>query len=360
MRLLKKSKKEIREHYPKLYSRARLSYFTRIIRYFRTCNFKIILTSYILTLISILLYSKFLNFEFLQIIKLDYKNIIAVITTSIITLVSINLLVTNFLFTFLKDEIDDLQSIIDKTIHYKFPTYLGFSIIISVLILFFIGGSIGNDTATTNILIFIFYTFILYIFIIVNLYNRVFDFLNRNKRSELLKKEIFKEFYFSFYIFKLKQLFYSNYKKFYGQLEIEEELNHFFPTKQHKHFVVFETTKDLYLRDVKLNALSRELKNYESEKIRFYSLNFDQQFKNTHTSKIISSEDVIDERKIRSAFILSRKRNIQEPTIEELATLEMYIENSIDKKDFEKLEQNLNVLEEVYKTYLDIEYGNRI
>lgn len=353
MSLKKSIKEEIQEKFPKVYS-SNNDKILNLKYWIFSKNFWHLLVSYIIIIILVILYSKFIDFNFLKVLNVKFDDNIKTFTTGIITLVSMNLFVTNLLLTHLKEERDDLQSIIDKKVNFKFITYLGFTLIICVLFLYFISNSVNNENINNNILIFIFSSFIFYIFLLVNLYNTVFNFIHKTKRNEIVKAELNLEFYKAFYIDYYKRRFNEEYINI-----MENQLNfQRYPIwggiQNAKHHI-YKFPQTVYLDDINIKAITKLSKKLPKQGRYYHSIELNKQYKKEENITLFS---LMETRKFKFDNIYSFTRNssIQTEYSKEYLDklLKKISDNTLNNK-FNDLSMNLKNLEDIYNEYINFE-----
>lgn len=353
MSLKKKITKEIETKFPKIFNSKNNKIYNLKAFVFRE-NFGIIFLAYSIIILVIILYSKFLDFSFLKILKINFEDNIKVFTTGVITLVSMNLFVTNLLLTHLKEERDDIQSIIDRKVNFKFITYLGFTIIICVLCIYFFSYSINNTIVNSNILIFIFSSFIFYIFLLVNLYTTVFNFIHKTKREEIIKSELNLEFYKAFYVEYFERRFYEEYRSL-----MENKLNiqsyPIFRRFDKVHHCAYKAKKNVYLKDINLNEISILEKEKNNEEKYYHLLKLDKQYQKDSEINLFSSFKKINCRYNR-IFSFSTKRQFHtEYSQEYLDKLLQRINDNTLSNKYQELSKNLKNLEDIYAEYIELE-----
>lgn len=351
MSLKKSIKKEIQSKFPKVYN-SNNNKISNLKYWIFGKNFWHLLLSYIVVIAFVIIYSKFIDFRFLKILEIKFEDNIKTFTTGIITLVSMNLFVTNLLLTHLKDERDDIQSIIDKKVNFKFITYLGFTLIICVLFLYFFSTSVKSENINNNILIFIFSSFIFYIFLLVNLYNTVFNFIHKTKRTEIVKTELNLEFYKAFYIDYYKRRFNEEYKSI-----MEKKLN-FQPYPiwseiQGINHHTYKPSKNIYLDDINIKAITK-LSEELPKKARYYHLiELNKQYKKDEHIKLFS---LLENKKFdyNKVYSFSTNNSIQlEYSQEHLDKLLKKINDNTLNNKFSELSINLKSLNDIYTEYIE-------
>lgn len=354
MSLIQEIKNDIKSKYPDVYKMNNDRLVT--VQFLMSkSSFWHILALYLFCILLVILYSLFINFKCFQILSINFEENIKVFTTGVITLVSMNLFVTNLLFTHLKEERDEIQTVIDRRINFKFITYLGFSIIISILLLYFISPTVNNSDVKTNVLIFIFLSFLIYIFLLVDLYTTVFEFIHKSKRKDIVRKELETEFLKSFYFNCLKMKFKDRYVHFIKNQK--GFIPHFyFGEEEDLHSISFCENKDKYLVDIDLRNLDEELVNIVDEEKKYLSLELNQKFpkEESHDILLFSTKHRHRE-KILNSYIFRNKPLVDEEF--EYENIDRLIKkinlNTLDNR-FEALEDNLEDLLIVYVKYINL------
>lgn len=353
MSLVSSIKQEIETKFPKVY-KSKNNKISNFYTWIFSKNFWFILLIYNALILIITLYSKYIDFEFLKILDIKFEDTIKTFTTGIITLVSMNLFVTNLLLTHLKDERDDIQSIIDRKVNFKFITYLGFTLIICVLCLYFFSPSISNENIKSNILIFIFSSFACYIFLLVFLYNTVFNFIHKIKRTEIVKSELNLEFYKAFYSDYFKRRFKEEYKNL-----MEDKLNfQSYPIWQEvegmNHYT-YKSSKEIYLKDISVDAisnLSKEIRNIEKY---YHALELGRLYQKDTEIKLFSLSEKKN-LKCNKIYSFSTKPPFQSEYSQEYLDklLKKINDNTLTNK-YNELSTNLKNLEDIYTEYIELE-----
>lgn len=353
MSLKKYINKEIENKFPRVY-KSENDKISKIYNWIFKKNFGEILLIYSAFIIVIILYSQFIDIKFLKILDIKFDDTVKTFTTGIITLVSMNLFVTNLLLTHLRDERDDLQSIIDRRINFKFITYLGFTNIICVLFLYFFSPSIYNESIKSNILIFLFSSFVGYIFLLVFLYNNVFNFIHKTKRTEIVKKELNLEFYKAFYNDYFKRRFKEEYKNL---LEVKlnfqsypiwqeiEEINHY----------TYNPSKNVYLKDINIKAISALAKQINSSKKYYHIIDLGKEYQKDIEIKLFSLP-LNRNLKFKKIYSFSSKVSFKtEYSQEYLDTLLKKVRDNTLRNKYNELSTNLKSLENIYSEYIELE-----
>ncbi len=354
MSLLKEIEDDLQKKYPQI-NNSRYSFIQRLDRAILNANFWQVFISLIILILLSILYSQFLNFEFLKVLKINFLDNAKIFTTGIITLVSINLFVTNFLFTHLKEERDDLQSIIDEKVNFKFITYLGFTLIVCILLLYFLAPTVQNEDIKTNILIIIFISFLFYIFQLIFLYNKVFSFIHKGKRKKIIEDALDREFSNAFKNNYLKNEFKERYQ---NEMENNLEFSRYSPFNpefdSEVKYLSIEKKKTVYLKDIKLKKLKESLKNNNSKEKFFSVLELDQRFSKgkSHTVLVFTNPP---DKKVINCFSFSSKQSLLGTYSQtQLNNLIQKVESNTVKNNYFELSNNLNDLERVYDLYIEL------
>lgn len=349
MSLLKKSKNEIKNNQPELY-KVNNNTFSKIKDKIFDTGFYSILLSFFLAFGLIFLYSYYINFDLLKILNVDFHNSINLLLTSIITLVSINLLVTNFLFTYLKGSLENIQTIVEKKVSFKFSTYYGFSIIISTLLLFFFSNIVANEYVKSNMLMFIFISFIIYILLIVKIYDSVFSFINNDKRREIIKSELIGELNRNLYESLLRTLFNKKQTDFFENKLQFKKINSFETISEYDTITYLPNT-NRYLVDLKTEKLAKKLDSSPDESGYYYHIKLGQEFQNQIETKLLSfsSEQKL---KVEKYYILKKEPSVIPNDTKHLQRVLSSLNKSVQSSNIENLETNLKDLGDIYEIYL--------
>lgn len=346
-------RKEIETKFPKVY-KSKNNKISNFSAWIYRRSFWTIFVIYIILILLIGIYSAFIDFEFLKILHINFEDTVKTFTTGIITLVSMNLFVTNLLLTHLKDERDDIQSIIDRKVNFKFITYLGFTLIICVLCLYFFSPSIINENIKSNILIFIFSSFACYILLLVFLYNTVFNFIHKVKRTEIVKSELNLEFYKAFYNDYFKRRFKEEYKNL-----MEDKLSFQpYPLWQEiegANHHIHKVSKKKYLKDISINKVSNLSKEIRNTQKYYHVLEFGRQYQKDTEIKLFS---LTEKKSFRydKIYSFSAKAQLQsEPDQEYLNKLLKKVDDNTLNNKYNELSANLKNLEDIYLEYIEIE-----
>ena len=354
MSLLKDIEDDLQKKYPQI-SDSNDNFIQRIDRTISNASFWQVFITFIVLIFLSILYSQFLNFECLKILKINFIDNAKIFTTGIITLVSINLFVTNFLFTHLKEERDDLQSIIDEKVNFKFITYLGFTLIVCILLLYFLAPTVHNEVIKSNILVIVFFSFLFYIFQLIFLYNKVFSFIHKGKRKKIIEDALDSEFANAFKNNYLKNEFKERYQnemennlKFSRYSSINPEF------ESDVKYLSIEKKKTVYLKDIKIKNLKDHLKNNNSKEKFFSVLELNQRFSKErfHTLLVLTNPP---DKKLINCFSFSSKQSlIGNYNQTQLNNLIHKVETNTVKNNYFELSNNLDDLERVYDLYLDL------
>lgn len=353
MSLKQSVKKEIKSKFPKVYNHKNNTILD-ILSWIFSRGFWAVFFIYLALISIIVLYTIFIDWDFLKFFTINFDDTVKTFTTGIITLVSMNLFVTNLLLTHLKDERDEIQSIIDKKVNFKFITYLGFTLIICVLSLYFVSPSIRNQSVKSNILIFIFTSFATYILLLVYLYNTVFKFIHKTKRTKIVKLELHLEFYKSFYNHYFKKRFKEEYKHL-----MENELKFIsYPVWQEiegvKHYVK-KNKKNVYLSDINISAIKNLSEKMGDTKKYYHELQLGKLYEKTNDIKLFALQpnpNII----YKNIYSFSSKNNLQSDYSQEYLQklLKKVNDNTLSNK-FNELDDNLQNLDDIYTEFIELE-----
>lgn len=353
MSLKQSVKKEIKSKFPKVYNHKNDTILD-ILSWIFSRGFWAVFFIYLALISIIVLYTIFINWDFLKFFTINFDDTVKTFTTGIITLVSMNLFVTNLLLTHLKDERDEIQSIIDKKVNFKFITYLGFTLIICVLSLYFVSPSIRNQSVKSNILIFIFSSFASYILLLVYLYNIVFNFIHKTKRTEIVKQELHLEFHKAFYNHYYKKRF----KEEYQQLMENELKFKSYPFWQEivgfKHHIK-KNNKNVYLDDINISAIKALSQKIGDKEKYYHKLELGKLYEKTTDIKLFAlTADANVEYK--NIYSFSSKNNLQsEYDKEYLGKLIKKVNDNTLSNKFNELGNNLQNLDDIYTEFIELE-----
>ena len=286
-----------------------------------------------------------------DLINYDFKELLKTITTSSITLVSMNLFVTNLLLTHLKEERDDLEKFILNKINFVFVTYFGFSIILFLVILN-ISHEIIDDKIKSNILLFLSYCFIVFIILLIYLYNIIFKFIIKSKRNLLINKELEKEFSQNLYKHKFHVSFNSIFLNHFSEKEIKTVPHNLYPWRddlQNSVIINNKFSKDKYFRNIKLHNIKKEYKNISISEIKL-------------NQKIIAGNEIflssidpdnkkIKQNKLKSAFIFTNKPLFGKNDTTMIEIILDKFDKDVKNQNMENLKidlQNINTIFDIY------------
>ena len=353
MSLINQLKKEVKEKYPEVHS-VNNKTFESLNFQFSRVTFGQVFGTFILLIIIVTFYTLFLNWEILKILNVNFEDNIKIFTTSIITLVSMNLFVTNLLFTHLKEERDEIQYIIDSRIHFKFITYLGFTIILCVLCLYFVSPSFENASIKANILILLFISFLYYISKLILLYTTVFNFLNKSKRTQIVKDELNTEFFKAFYQNFLK----SEFKKSYLATITKYGFSSYYSfslSTQDFETIGFTKKFNCFLHDINLSKLESYLKEIKDNNKKYAPLELNQEFEKNKVHNIFTFE-AKQKLLLKKYFIFKKKSylsyGIEKESLNRL--LGKVAINTLNNK-FHDLGENLKSLDDIYERYVKLD-----
>ncbi len=349
--ILAETIKEIKRDFPKLHS-SYYNIYSIILNRVTTSSFFKIAIIFFLLICIVVLYT-YSNLTFLNFLEVDFHDTIKVLTTSVITLVSMNLFVTNLLLTHLKDERDDLEKIISKKVQFKFVTYFGFSIIIYLLILNVIFKNI--EDYKTNILIFLFYCFLFFILLLINLYKIVFEFINKSSRKKILHYELNHEFDKILYVNKIKKEFVVKYDSFFNSHTFKKTSPLFFSFSNKlstKTNVTVKFSKISFFRDLDTKRLKKILLKLNHTDNYFASLQLDDKFQIANDFLLVSINE--DSYKIKNCFVFKETALFSDELEPEVLNILLKkLENNVKNDRLEELKEDLSNINSVLGKFLN-------
>ncbi|KFF05419.1 hypothetical protein [Flavobacterium reichenbachii] len=323
-------------------------------------SFWAIFSILISALIFVIIYSNKKFNLIIDFIIIDFKELLKLLTSSAITLVSMNLFVTNLLLTHLKEERDDLEKFINKKLPFRFITYFGFSIIIFLLLLNLFYNHL--ESSKNNILIFLAYSFFIFIGLLIYLYDKVFKFITKGQRKLLISTELKNEFDLNLYTEKFKNIFLESYIRFFENLnftQTSKNLSSFNSNLIDNVHITFMTNENHYFRDLKYKSLSSLIEKVDLES-HFYSVqNLDAKIVNDSEVLLLSyktNDKKISKESLKSKFIFSKKEFLGVRQRDEVLTivlekLEKNIKSGKAEDVGSDLENFKSILEQFYRKY---------
>jgi hypothetical protein len=203
------------------------------------------------------------NLGLLAIIKFVFADALRILTSSAVTIVSITLVVTNLLFTHLKDERDSLEQLILAKVKIKYVTFVGFSIIICLLVLNFITES-TSMMIKQNILLTIFYCFLYYLWQLVVMYNQIMNLIIKSSRNAILISEQKDELSSVIY----QDLFQNKFNDIFDKLFTSNQFSNIIFNQEPSSTslsVVNSNHKQPFLVDIDVTTFSKILKSTNHE-----------------------------------------------------------------------------------------------
>lgn len=352
MSILSEVKKEIKSEYPDLQKKYN-SFSNKLNNFISKLSFKEIVLIFLIAIFVVCIYTYF-GLNFLNILEIDFNDTIKILTPSVITLVSMNLFVTNLLLTHLKDERDDLEKIINKKVHFKFVTYFGFTIIFFLLFLVFTFKTIENYK--TNILIFLFYTFIIFIVLLINLYKIVFEFINKSTRKDIISNELKIEFEKILYEKKIKKEFKKKYNDFFQSNNFTLTTTYLFGlddklADNNNITINFNTAK--YFRDLKSDKLKKHLKEINKKNNYYTSFELDEKIPINNQFLLLSTSE--KNSKLLNCFVYSNKPMFEENLeADVLNILLKKIDYNVKNNKLEDLQEDLSNVNAIFENFLNI------
>nr|WP_294924494.1 hypothetical protein [uncultured Flavobacterium sp.] len=352
MSILSETKKEIKSEFPELHKTYN-DKTNKINRIVSNLSFKQILLIFFSCILVASFYTYF-NLKFLNVLEIDFNDTIKILTPSVITLVSMNLFVTNLLLTHLKDDRDDLEKIINKKVHFKFITYFGFAIVFYLLVLIFTFKIIENYK--TNILILLFYSFLIFIFLLINLYRIVFEFINKSTRKNIISKELKVEFEKILYTKKLKKEFkikYHNFFKINDFTLINSYLFGLDSQLKDENNVTINFNKVKYFRDIKSTELLKHFSKNKGTDNYYTSFELDEKTPTNNDLLLIST--IKKNKKLSNYFIYKDKPMFEESVETDILNILLKkIDYNVSNNKVEDLKEDLSNINSVFEKFLNI------
>ncbi len=235
-----------------------------------------LLFSFDFSAIPILKYLNFieLNTNYVERVLHEY-------TLYIGTFISITLIATTFLFNFLKEIMDSNIKLIVRYVNYEAAAYYGFSLVICLVLQKFISLTLPIETLK-NLLVLDFYFIVIFIFLLLRLYTKVFEIIKPTKLKEMYLNETKK--LCSLNIF--QELYEIKSKKIYIETLVEKG---FIETSNSNYFwgdgpqdnlkYLFNRKKGLYLKNVNFDKLIKRTNKFGIK--HFVPVHFGQFFDNS-------------------------------------------------------------------------------
>lgn len=351
MSILSETKKGVKYEFPDLH-KIYNDKTNKINRIISNLSFKQILLI-LLSAISIVFIYTYFNFKFLNILEIDFNDTIKILTPSVITLVSMNLFVTNLLLTHLKEDRDDLEKIINKKVHFKFITYFGFAIIFYLLVLIFTFKIIENYK--TNILILLFYSFLIFIFLLINLYRVVFEFINKTSRKNIISKELKIEFEKILYMKKVKKEFKIKYNNFFKTNKFIITNSYLFGLDeqlQDKNNVTIKFEKVKYFRDLKSKQLIKHFDKIKDKDNYYTNIELDEKMPTNNDLLLISISEKNE--KLAKYFIYKDKPMFEESFETDILNILLKkIDYNVNNNKLEDLKEDLSNVNSIFEKFLN-------
>lgn len=354
MSLIKQINDEIRIKFPEV-KKSENNWVSHLMGTFIRRSFWQTLTIFLALITCVILYTAYIDFDFLKILNINFDDSIKTITTCTITLVSMNLFVTNLLLTHLKDEREDLESLIDRKINFKFITHLGFTIIICILFLYFISPTITHENIKCNILIFIFCSFLCYILALVFLYNSVFKFINKLERSEIINSERKLELYRTFHVYYLRKRFSEIYVELMENELKFKKYESWTSVKGVKTYSL-KTKNKVVLKDIKINKLKSFSESIPNDEKYYHTVKYGRLYEKDIELALFSLPEMkgYDYKKVYSFT-----KNVKTQSTDNRQHLDRLlgkISNNTANNKYIDLELNLNDLSKIFKAYIELEH----
>ncbi|UWX56482.1 hypothetical protein NYZ99_10005 [Maribacter litopenaei] len=277
------------------------------------------------------------------------------------TFISITLIVTTFLFNFLKSTVEFNLNIIISYVGYEFVAYYGFFLVIYFVIQKMLVFNL-SESSVENLLVVSFYLTLTFLLLLVYLYNRIFLIIRPDKLKKINIDYL--KIICSKYIYEELKLTNSLniYKSLCSKFGYKETSNaeYFFGAESQKGVLYFfkDRTSDVkYLKDVKVNKLMHHNISYKGENV-FVPIHLNQTFPSNNDYLLMGLESPKDEskklrKKILSCFLFTSKKNIDYEHSKEIA-------DSVLNKLYDSLNQHVSKNDEKGVTdsleYLDIAF----
>ena len=196
------------------------------------------------------------------------------------TFISVTLIVTTFLFNFLKEQLDSNIKLIVRYVNYEIVAYYGFGLIISLITQKLFSLTLSFERLK-NLLILDFYLLIIFLFLLVFLYVRIFEIIKPTKLKEVNLNDTRRicalNIFYVLYEVKSKRIIQESFVE-NGFQEIDN-LNHFIVDEQRNDLYYLyceDKSKDKYLNDINFKKLFKRTSNFETK--QFVPLNLGQYF----------------------------------------------------------------------------------
>ncbi|WP_431165104.1 hypothetical protein [Tenacibaculum halocynthiae] len=221
---------------------------------------------------------KYLNF--IEIDKNYADKILHEYTLYIGTFISVTLIVTTFLFNFLKELLDSNIKLIVRYVNYEIVAYYGFGLVISLIIQKLLSLSLPFERLK-NLIVLDFYLLLIFLFALVFLYVRIFEIIKPTKLKEVYLDDTRRicalNIFHKLYEIKSKKIIRDFFTK-NGFEEIDNSI-HFFGNEQRNDLNYLynkDKNKGKYLRDIHFKKLFKRTNSFETK--QFVPLNLGQYF----------------------------------------------------------------------------------
>lgn len=273
----------------------------KIRRYLIIVKSKIKWYHYFFLVFFLFLINLFFSFDFSKYPVLKYLNIVTVddsyiervlheYTLYIGTFISITLIATTFLFNFLKEIMDSNIKLIVRYVNYEAAAYYGFSLVICLIIQKFISLTLPTETLK-NLIVLDFYFIIVFIFLLLRLYTKVFEIIKPTKLKEMYLNETKK--LCSLNIF--QELYEIKSKKIYKDTLVKQGFtetsngNYFWGDRSQDNLkYLFNRKKGLYLKNVNFDKLIKRTNKFKIK--HFVPVHFGQFFDDSSDYLLLAFE----------------------------------------------------------------------
>ncbi|WP_417861376.1 hypothetical protein [Winogradskyella sediminis] len=245
---------------------------------------------FLLHIILIVLAVSF-SFNFSEVYILKYLNFIKIdknyadkvlheYTLYIGTFISVTLIVTTFLFNFLKEFLNSNIKLIVRYVNYEIVAYYGFGLVISLITQKLFSLTLPIERLK-NLIVLDFYLLLIFLLALVSLYVRIFEIIRPTKLKEVYlddtKRICAIIIYYRLYEIKSKKIVEASFKE-KGFQEISNSAYFFSDDKRDDLNYIFnqEKNKGKYLKDIHLDYLFKKTKSFQIK--QYVSLNLGQYF----------------------------------------------------------------------------------
>ncbi|WP_299122991.1 hypothetical protein [uncultured Winogradskyella sp.] len=317
---------------------------------------------------------KYLNF--IEIDKNYADKILHEYTLYIGTFISVTLIVTTFLFNFLKEFIDSNIKLVVRYVNYEIVAYYGFGLVVSLIVQKLLSVTLPFEKLQ-NLLILDFYLILIFLFLLVSLYVRIFEIIQPSKLKEVYLEDTKRicalNIFHQLFEIKSKKIMQDSFK----EIKFQEISNatHFFAddTREDLHYIYNQDeNKGKYLKDIHLKKLFKKTKGFQIKQFvplhlgqyfipgsDYLLLAFEKENEKFKDNKFFKSLG-ISISKIRENFILKEykfskktleKTHAQDELDEKLEFISDDFNDSIYKRNHKGVKKTLSDLEVIIDLY---------